>query len=231
MYIMLEVLQSVVEQFDDWRHDNSESETTVYRRFVVLLDKLLRNTSIMLQDGENASNATKDAMILLQSLTSSITTTNERTEMSMYGRKIDLLAITESREQNMTSSSEWKREGASESISLKQQCKTMDWLGTSGYGYSLKFVEKPFVAQTISCLVIPKQASELGGFEQTLDFMFKWRNFLLATAKQVGEQMMRNNESVRGIVDLPPRRSRYTELPPNIIITPGKRRSFDQVDE
>ncbi|KAI9492253.1 hypothetical protein BDB00DRAFT_765733, partial [Zychaea mexicana] len=115
-----------VEQFDDWRHDNSESETTVYRRFVVLLDKLLRNTSIMLQDGENASNATKDAMILLQSLTSSITTTNERTEMSMYGRKIDLLAITKSREQNVElTSSEWKREGVSESISLKQQCKSI----------------------------------------------------------------------------------------------------------
>lgn len=37
-------------QFDDWNSDPNPSETTVYRRFAVLLDPLFRNTSIIMKE-------------------------------------------------------------------------------------------------------------------------------------------------------------------------------------
>ena len=39
-----------ITQFDDWKSDVDESETTVYRRSAVLLDYLFRNTNVIMEE-------------------------------------------------------------------------------------------------------------------------------------------------------------------------------------
>ncbi|KAI7856585.1 hypothetical protein BDC45DRAFT_567145 [Circinella umbellata] len=46
------LLHIIISQFEDWPDDKSATETTVYRRFPIILDILFRSTNILLKDGE-----------------------------------------------------------------------------------------------------------------------------------------------------------------------------------
>ncbi|KAG2225057.1 hypothetical protein INT45_003257 [Circinella minor] len=105
-----------ITQLDDWMSDVEESETTIYRRFAVLLDCVFR-----IRIGECVAKSGKDTMIILQALTGSF---SNYYQPKIYGSKIDLIAATRhDGEQYDLCSNEWKREGVLDSVLLKQQAK------------------------------------------------------------------------------------------------------------
>ena len=73
--------------------------------------------------GECVAKSSKDTMIILQALTGSF---SNYYQPKIYGSKIDLTATTRfDREQCDLCSNEWKREGVSDSVLLKQQAKNL----------------------------------------------------------------------------------------------------------
>ncbi|KAI8137719.1 hypothetical protein BJV82DRAFT_583385 [Fennellomyces sp. T-0311] len=251
-YKMVDVLRIVIEQFADWRSDFVTSENTVYRRFATILDSLFRGTKVISQDGECVSQCAKDTVLMLQSISNSVSSASQ---LSKSGSKVDLLTIAIlSNNRVEFASREWKRDELSEAIKLKQQAKNlrtnaailsslimkgsspylmaMDWLGTVGYAYVLTFKEGVFVAQPVSPLMVPKQPSELKEFKQTLDFLFKWKNFLSDSIQKVEKNNVSSMNSLRGIMVMP---NTYDEVPvhlPRLIITPrpSRKRYIEEVD-
>ncbi|KAI7848440.1 hypothetical protein BDC45DRAFT_574905 [Circinella umbellata] len=59
-YLVLDCMEYLLQSFDIWGTDLAiNSETTFYRQFVSLLDKMFMKTNVELFDGETGSNTTK----------------------------------------------------------------------------------------------------------------------------------------------------------------------------
>ncbi|KAI7902040.1 uncharacterized protein BX663DRAFT_79676 [Cokeromyces recurvatus] len=196
-YIMLSLMEKVLEDMELWDNEEKEQEITFYRRTASLLDVLFKNTDVMLTDGETASYSSKTALemnkCIFGNADSPITTT--------YPRKIDLLLKYDRDERVELSSNEWKRACISPSIALSQQINNLkvnatiinknqsvysstfnqslaiDFVGLTGYGYILEKLNDVFFAKTICLLILPKDFDTFSAFKNTLNFFFTLKEF------------------------------------------------------
>ncbi|RCH79635.1 hypothetical protein CU098_002060 [Rhizopus stolonifer] len=67
-FIMLNILERVVENFNLWGSSANNSELTFYRRFAELLDILFNGTDVKIADGETGSKSSKTAIEINKAL-------------------------------------------------------------------------------------------------------------------------------------------------------------------
>ncbi|KAG1050696.1 hypothetical protein G6F43_007051 [Rhizopus delemar] len=118
-FIMLNILERVVENFGLWGLSTKDSELNFYRRFAELLDILFIGTDIRIADGKTGSKSSKTAIKVNKALfhTSDIS--------SAYPRKINLLLKLNESITVELSSNEWKKLSVSRDVILKQQTKNL----------------------------------------------------------------------------------------------------------
>ncbi|KAG0174681.1 hypothetical protein DFQ29_007405, partial [Apophysomyces sp. BC1021] len=202
-YIMLSLVEKVLEDMELWSDDENEQEITYYRRAASLLDILFKGTDIMLTDGETASYSSKIALEMNKCLFNNVDAS------STYPRKIDLLLEYDRKEKVELSSNEWKKARVSANIALSQQIRNlkvnatiinknqsvysstlnrslvMDFVGCSGYLYILEKLDDVFVAKTIGLLVLPKEFAILPIFKNTLKYFFMLKDFYCKEATEL----------------------------------------------
>ncbi|KAI7848442.1 hypothetical protein BDC45DRAFT_316986 [Circinella umbellata] len=150
LYLVLDCMEYLLQSFDIWGTDlANNSETTFYRRFASLLDKMFMKTNVELFDGETGSNATKNEIENNKAIFFDTNTA------PAYSRKIDLLVkCSEQKKYVEISSNEWKRSSCTTIVKTAQQSKnlrinaailknikqygvfdtmSLDMIGTSGY--------------------------------------------------------------------------------------------------
>jgi hypothetical protein len=195
-FIMLNMLERVVENFSLWNSSTKDSELTFYRRFAELLDILFNGTDVKIADGETGSKSSKTAIEINKALFHTSDTS------PTYPRKIDLLLKLNESTTVELSSSEWKKSSVSEAIILKQQTKNlktntcilstlrslygsqfkdvlaMDWVGNVGYLYRIEKGDQVFIASQIDSLIIPENVETFGLFKNTLKNLFKLKYFM-----------------------------------------------------
>ncbi|KAI8339575.1 hypothetical protein BC941DRAFT_254416 [Chlamydoabsidia padenii] len=219
------------------------SELTFYRKMAQILDIILEDTHLDLKDGEIMSKASKE-----------ICKANTKTfgaGFMMTGRRIDM--IIESKDLEL-STNEWKKDKVM-NLSSKQQAKNirtnkalltkwltypiandmiprlstlaMDWIGSTGYMFSVSQYEDAFVARFFSNLELPVYVANLPEFIDTLDALYVWKNhhcamkdiLLPAISKKESHSVLANLVPAH---DLP--QSVCPEVSPNVLFTPSKRR-------
>ncbi|KAI9486865.1 MAG: hypothetical protein EXX96DRAFT_466650, partial [Benjaminiella poitrasii] len=162
------------------------SETTFYRRFVMLLDFVFSDLNMTLDDDEIVAEATK--MAQQQSV---------HNVAGCCGRKIDLLFRTKSLKVDLASN-EWKST-KTKHMYIQQQSKNfrsncsilnglfirssgkvnklvaVDFIDTTGYMYCLELKDNVYVANTISTLLLPTNVTHLKSLKKTVKVLFKWK--------------------------------------------------------
>ncbi|KAG1137175.1 hypothetical protein G6F37_011420 [Rhizopus arrhizus] len=206
-FIMLSILERVVENFNLWDSSTKGSELTFYRRFAELLDLLFNGTDIKIADGETGSKSSKTTIEINKALFHTSNTS------PTYPRKIDLLLKLNESTTVELSSSEWKKSSVSEAIILKQQTKNlktnacilstlhslygsqfkdvlaMDWIGNVGYLYRIEKDDQVFIASQIDSLIIPENVETFGLFKNTLKNLFKLKYFMTDTSALLKQEL------------------------------------------
>ncbi|KAG2217406.1 hypothetical protein INT45_004864 [Circinella minor] len=204
LYQCISCLDHILSLIGSWDQEAKESEITFYRRSATILDYIFKNTDIILNDGETGSPASKREI-----------TTNKVLFMTndsspSYSRKIDLLLkCKEMKTAVELCSNEWKRSSVSESMKLHQQSKNlrvnsailndmrkydiqqtmaMDWIGCSGYLYSLKWVaeEEIYVATLLTDIHVSTGLTLLyDDMSRMMTALFGFKHMLSSTARKV----------------------------------------------
>ncbi|KAI8147781.1 hypothetical protein BJV82DRAFT_593316 [Fennellomyces sp. T-0311] len=202
MYLVLCCLERVVENFGLWSSDEKESEITFYRRAASILDLVFKDTDILLNDGESGSMTSKSEIETNKVLFMAHDTS------AAFARKIDLLfKCKESSTKVELASNEWKRSYVSNNAKISQQSKnlrvnasilnnlkrfgiaetmSMDWIGNSGYLYSLLWLpdEEVYVATCLSDeLHMPVKNVLLRDMEETMTAFLALKTLLVENAR------------------------------------------------
>ncbi|KAI7873746.1 uncharacterized protein EV154DRAFT_430620 [Mucor mucedo] len=103
LYVMLSIIEKIIEDTEHWSNEQSEQEITFYRRFASLLDSLFNNCEIKMADGETGCESSKKHIEVNKRLF------NTDDNSPSYPRKIDLLLKYDDRRNIELCSNEWKR--------------------------------------------------------------------------------------------------------------------------
>ncbi|KAI8332421.1 hypothetical protein BC941DRAFT_436630, partial [Chlamydoabsidia padenii] len=194
-YIMLKVVEYLLETLNDWKQD--DSETTIYRRIATIFDFMFHDTHVKLADGETACDRSKH-----ERQYNDIVYGSSSTDRELCGRKIDLLIRYGRDTKDLElSSNEFKKPSVTTSNAITQQCKNlrvnsailnhlyglnknidsllaMDWIGSSGYLYCLIAHHGVYVAKLVDILTIPTSVNGLLEFKNTLRLLFAYKVLL-----------------------------------------------------
>lgn len=226
------------------RPNNTESELTTYRKFAKILDEILSNTMLDMLDGESICKVSKSIAKNQEKMYGSNIPLNNG-----FGRRIDLILGTKNLE---LSTSEWKRDKTSPTKCFQQQCKNirmnkailthllglpfneangdrvltvgMDWTGPMGYMFAIKQVKDIYVAKPISTLLMPSYLEELPSFEETLNWLYVWRNHHLSLKEIMLPALRKCEQEVFFSSVLGTSVSENINSSPNIYLTPSRRR-------
>ncbi|KAI8092096.1 hypothetical protein BDF21DRAFT_410937 [Thamnidium elegans] len=206
-YIMLSILEKIIEDTELWRERNDEQEITSYMRFASLLDVLFKGTDIRLSDGETGSSSSRIAIETNKCVF------NGEDLSPTYAQKIDLILRYDDTENVELSSNEWKKTKITNQLKLKQQSKNLrvnacilnnlnakfckfnetlalDLIGLHGYLYKLTKIEDYFVATPISSIIIPKVFMDLDSFKETLTGLFFFKSFFTTTVPKLRKRIL-----------------------------------------
>ncbi|ORX55585.1 hypothetical protein DM01DRAFT_1022928 [Hesseltinella vesiculosa] len=138
-----------------------------------------------------------------------------------YPRKIDLLfTCDDSNETVELASCEWKRDKVAMDMKLAQQTKnirtnaailmttirhdvdmtlSMDWIGNSGYLYSMEWLtdKHVFLARTLTNIFVPTHHSDIKGFRKTLQSLFNMKSTLVGNANKIKASLRHTNHRKR----------------------------------
>ncbi|GAA5813632.1 hypothetical protein MFLAVUS_007116 [Mucor flavus] len=191
-YIMLKVVEYILETLNDWKQDDSEA--IIYRRITTIFDFMFRKTHVKLADGEIACDRSKH-----ERQYNDIVFGTSSADRELCGRKIDLLIRYGRDAKDLELASiEFKKPSATAATALNQQCKNlringailnhlqgldkkidsllaMDWIGSTGYIYSLVAHHGVYVAKFIDILTIPTSVNGLLNFKNTLRLLFAFK--------------------------------------------------------
>lgn len=249
-FIMLNILERVVENFNLWGSSANNSELTFYRRFAELLDILFNGTDVKIADGETGSKSSKTAIEINKALFHTSDTS------STYPRKIDLLLKLNEYTTVELSSSEWKKSSVSEAVILKQQTKNlktnacilstlrslygsqfkdvlaMDWIGNVGYLYRIEKDDQVFIASQIDSLIIPENVETFGLFKNILKNLFKLKYFMTDTSALLKQELCKIeiNKKLKNIARNTIYVNNNNEFP-YVFISPAKKRKCSNASE
>ncbi|KAF7726722.1 hypothetical protein EC973_008496 [Apophysomyces ossiformis] len=237
-YKMLCILDIVAEYFDK-PMDKNASETTVYRRFAMLLDFLFADLDVNMKDGEALAEATKSAM-----------EQSDYDAMASHGKRIDLLLKIKDTKVELACN-EWKTYSTShlllpqQSKNLRSNCAVLsklhisshgkinkvmaaDVVGTTGYIYLLELRKDIYVATVIETMFLPADLSHLALFKKTIHALFIWKDFLAELVDSMKVALVQ--EDLDNMVRTPT--SEPCDPPPKLFFTPkhNRKRSIDQIE-
>ncbi|ORZ09570.1 hypothetical protein BCR42DRAFT_423677 [Absidia repens] len=157
-----------------------------------------------------------------------------------FGRRIDLLLEVQHTTMELASN-EWKSNNTSDQL-LKQQSKNirpncailndlylttdgkisslmaMDFIGTSGYLYSLHLTKNVYVASTVCPMILPTDFSHLSLLKDTIKFLFVWKDFLADVIKGTKISMKKEEMNSRARLNSTP--TCLLPSPPLVFYTP-----------
>ncbi|CEP09524.1 hypothetical protein [Parasitella parasitica] len=173
---------------------SNESELTSYRKVAMILDLMLKNSSIDIVDGETTCKASKTVAKNHENIYGDTIPLNRG-----FGRRIDLLLSSKNIE---LSTNEWKRKKIALEQLITQQTKnirmnkailselhklpvqerdakhlytmSMDWVGSKGYVFAIKKIADIYVAVYLKPLSMPDYLFQLPEFLETLDALYSW---------------------------------------------------------
>ncbi|KAI7865007.1 hypothetical protein BDF14DRAFT_1111896 [Spinellus fusiger] len=194
-YKMLNAFRCMLEAVENWKE--KDSELTCYRRCATMLDYVFSGSKLCILDGEPGCLATKEHILLNHSLYP----LSEDDALSTSAiRKVDAIVVTyEKKEMIELSTNEWKKASATQSIAMKQQSKNlrtnltilnqlkrrysiktknvvaMDFVGSTGYMYSLEEKNGVHIANLVKRLLLPTSKKEIKHIPETINTLFKFK--------------------------------------------------------
>ncbi|CAO3614642.1 unnamed protein product [Mucor hiemalis] len=169
-YVILSIVEKVIEDTELWSKCGDEQELTFYRRFASILDVMFKGSEVILSDGETGCQSSRIAIEANKCVFAG------EDISPTYSRKIDLLLKYDEKKAIDLCSNEWKKCKVTNDIKLKQQSKNMrvnaciinnlratygefhsvlalDVIGLNGYMYKLTNVDNYFIATSCSIII------------------------------------------------------------------------------